>query len=503
MTASQKTAPGVAGRFCRQRAWLNRSAPGVSSLSWRSRPTYRHGAKRWLSNLDLQVQWATPWHTGLAHLRPTDDSRWSEWRRWPHAIVTMDLGSDGSSGMYAAMYKYGLNVSLRADPTLAGTRDFDLMLKMLQLKGSWCVMCIVWNLPHGVDAEETRNHQLCEAMAACFEKHPYATLPLFLSQTGDLIETFKVVGHQFDELGEVSADEQCWQLMRSRTWYSHLGREVQLARYHVGLHKCRSQAKHLAVGRFERTFTALELDFLGGRRYAETFRAKLGPAEEINEGGGSTSDARVTIVERSLLGACPQACAVRVWALSDDHNLRVCLILGVLGAELLGWHGDQNRRLRSAADNRAWAIEQLGHGHIFDHIRNAVALLTSPAPLHEIRFIVSASILEQLYLDEIGVEDEFAKIFFLGTMGLACLRCRRLLWMTHGWPAMFNECLIASKAPTVLAQFRDGIGMFDDFTRITGGSVAEALIFGRHLLHRTEAGFDATIAAGVSAVEQI
>ena len=149
------------GRTERQRLWLCRRS--ATYTSWRPRTLHRMASKRWLCNLDQQVMVSTAWADGLKHLRPIpEDPVWDpkNWRQWPHLSIAMDLGSDGLCAVMAAMYKYGLNVSMRPDPSHNGCCDFDEALRVCGIKGFWLCMVISWNLPYGLDAEETRGHTL-------------------------------------------------------------------------------------------------------------------------------------------------------------------------------------------------------------------------------------------------------------------------------------------------------------------------------------------------------
>lgn len=296
--------------------------------------------------LDHQIQWSTPWTTGLRHLQIIEGSDVfnSGWRQWPFASVALDLGSDGVSAMSAAEYKLSLNLAKRPDPSHGGTCDFDAALKCAQMKGFWVCMVISWNLPFGVDGEETRAAMLRDSMKDCFEKHSAHNMPLFMSMCSKLAEMFRSEGHVFED--DEPIEVQVWELMRRRGFYKAMGRKCNLARFHGGLSAAMRNVNCWWADAFERVFTALEMDFLCGRAFLEKIKAQVGPTEATTEGGQSTSSKRITMDDRSILGSCKNAVAVSVWLLSNPNNERLIRMITTVAAPLKTWHEHQNKAIR-------------------------------------------------------------------------------------------------------------------------------------------------------------
>ena len=60
-------------------------------------------------------------HKGLARFQVTENEGESrDWRRWPYLCIGLDMGSDGLAGLFAAQYKFGLNIEGFCDPSHGG-----------------------------------------------------------------------------------------------------------------------------------------------------------------------------------------------------------------------------------------------------------------------------------------------------------------------------------------------------------------------------------------------
>ena len=346
---------GIRGMWARQRAWLTKAS--AKKANWRPVDLKRVGAKRWLQNLDNQVQWSTPWTTGLSHLIPSDaNSVWEHWSQWPHAALSIDLGSDGLAGAMALQYHWKANIHLRPDPSHGGTCDFDLALGAAEVKGLWLCLVLSWNLPFGVHADETRAHQLKEVMQSVFEKHEQPNMPLFVSMISKLELCYRNLGHSFDQAG---LEEAIWTLLASRPWYQKLGRKCSMARFHSALHTAKEKVPYWWIDCFERTCTSLETDNLKGKALLSKIATCAGRAEQSKEGGTSTNTATITMEDRAtMFGACGNALAVSTWILSDPHNERLCQIIIEVSSPLLAWHTDQTKQLRSAEGNEAGTLNE-------------------------------------------------------------------------------------------------------------------------------------------------
>eukprot|EP00969_Alexandrium_andersonii_P280383 12395618-Alexandrium_andersonii.AAC.1 len=68
-----------------------------------------------------------------------------------------------------------------------------------------------------------------------------------------------------------------------------------MARFHSALYTATQRAPLWWIDCFERTFTSLECDCLRGNALLSKIVAQAGEAEAAEEGGGTTSAAKVTL----------------------------------------------------------------------------------------------------------------------------------------------------------------------------------------------------------------
>ena len=93
----------------RHRTWVSKASNKAQKISWRPKPMYRAGAKRFLAELDNQIRISTPL-SGLVHYQKKEQLQlWKNWRDWPHLSSTHDLGSDVLCGSHAAENFFKLN----------------------------------------------------------------------------------------------------------------------------------------------------------------------------------------------------------------------------------------------------------------------------------------------------------------------------------------------------------------------------------------------------------
>ena len=88
-----------------QTAWLDRGNPDVEPKDWKLAVTiYRSTAKKWMVNVDMQMQYCSGLLKGLLTIKyesgdPVCGRK--NWRKWPGMGIAMDLGSDGVFAVHA------------------------------------------------------------------------------------------------------------------------------------------------------------------------------------------------------------------------------------------------------------------------------------------------------------------------------------------------------------------------------------------------------------------
>ena len=91
------------------------------------------------------------------------------------------------------------------------------------------------------------------------------------------------------------------------------GSRIALNRFLGLVHGNQKNTPWWEVAEFERTYCALELDFLRGKHFMERLRLRPGPAQVVGEDGGTTTEPRLTLEDRSSLrSACHNAVVVSV-----------------------------------------------------------------------------------------------------------------------------------------------------------------------------------------------
>ena len=140
-----------------------------------------------------------------------------------------------------------------------------------------------------------------------------------------------------------------WEYLRATSPFTKKGRRCNLNRF-MGIVE-RPEALLPDWGRdvFERTYVALELDMLRGRKLEERIRVREGPPAD-RQGGealGPTGEALGSTVEdRTLRSCCANAVGISVMLLSDVRNKRTVESVLASATPLRGWHCHQSTELR-------------------------------------------------------------------------------------------------------------------------------------------------------------
>ena len=420
----------------RQRLWLGRGTKGSTRGAWRPVKIHRVAAKKWFAALDCQFKVAVGL-VGLAAFRAP--SKNTHWKRWPHLGVAMDLGSDGRTGVHSLIYYFKLNVSVWNDASHGCNRDWQLALKAAGLWGFGLSLLVSFNLPHGPHKSDARRSEIRDLMVKFYNSglKPQEVL-LFMAMVGDIAAELKSEGVTFDSTKPL--EEQVWEHLRMTRGHG-LGvhRRTNLCRFmgfptmlELGL-----QTWHR--DKFERTFVALELDFLGNKKLSDKLIVqKQGDTEDIGDNNGSTTAAWHSIDEKVLRSCAQNAVAISVMVLSDLLNFRLAQIMNMVGKLMKPWHGHQNKVLRDAKGSVEFWSEQSRSGYL-RHVNSFIAGLGDMYGLQMCQFQVTMSECKDKSVDNV-LEDECAVLLGGLMLSESGLRVKRHLRIVKGYP----HCFIAN-----------------------------------------------------------
>ena len=267
----------------RHRAWLQRGN-NCKKQGWRPAPRYRVSSRKLLRQMDNMFNVST--HTGgLAYfLRDEEKDAWADknWRDWPYLGITSDLGSDNVCAFHALEKKLLGNVDLWPDGSHAANRDTWLMLGHVGMKQFWILMMCVWNVPFGPMGDDGWLNTLMEAWEMIKEM-TCDKCPLFLEMAPRMIEAFVRAGIMLP--GEQSEEQELWNMLLERGPFRRYGSRVNANRFQGSIHAAKQHLQDWHLDLFVRTFVAIELDMLKGKKLAERLTLKAGAAEEVAEGG--------------------------------------------------------------------------------------------------------------------------------------------------------------------------------------------------------------------------
>lgn len=465
-------------------AWLQRGRPSAKASAWRPKPIFRVSAKRWLTNLDNQLRVSTVLPAGLGTFVP-DDGRplWmpSNWRRWPHITISSDLGSDGLTATSALLYSFQANASRFADPSHGCARDNWVVLKGCGLYQYFLLMCVSFNLPYGRDKDDSRWHQIRDAVQALKASHDCKSSVLFQERVGVMYNELVEGGVQFD--GEGPRDEEVWNFWAKRESFQAKGVRVNLNRFQNGIVRASQELMWWTMNLFEREFVGLETDILKGKKLVQRLVLRPGQAEEVPEGGGTTSNSVVTVEDRSLRNCAESSMVISIVMLGDYHNRRLLQCIVAASKHVVVWHTKQNRQLRSAPDSLAWLKHEVSVGFM-NHISDGLSVLESRQTMEECGFLAATRSVTPED-PEILVEDEFAMHLSRLVLAYSAARQRRCLYY-FSWPMRMVKCLVDPElASRTIDQFMSDYKVFELLGDISDRTARERNLYNRHVMQHT------------------
>ncbi|CAK0876142.1 unnamed protein product, partial [Prorocentrum cordatum] len=452
----------------RQLAWLTRGAPGARPGAWRPVKLHRVASRRWLQNLDNQLNTCSDLE-GLKDFRIEDTTR--DWVNWRCLSVSLDLGSDGVCATNALTYFEELKINMLRfpDPSHGANRSIDHAINKTQLRGMWMLMMISFSLPHGPDQDDLRHLQLREAMTYCFNRLSPSTCPLFMELAPYMIQDLNRVGDRLP--GVDSPEVELWEYLKKRVWVSSPGERCNTNRFMSSVSAAKLNVPYWHIDLLERLFLCLEMDFVRGKKFLEHMvKVKTGKQEELGEGAPTAANA-ITLEAKTLRGCAANAVAISALMLSDPMNRKICLSIVALTKPVRDWHIRQNRTLRTSAASPDWLSDQLLSEHV-NHMKDIAACFNNRWLLEDLGF----SCLDGVWLASEGEmldDDYIAGVAWEFGWNLISARQRRNMYM-HGWP--YKLILMTGEGETsraVVREFQTDKRIFDLLEAAERGSAAE------------------------------
>jgi hypothetical protein len=359
---------------------------------------------------------------------------------WPALTICMDLGADGYCGINGLIHLWLLNVICWPDGSHGANRDFVLFLNIIGLKNFWILMCSSWNLPHGNEMHKDGRHwQMRKAMEFYFATKNPRDAKLFLANCRDMKNELVESGVMFAGVDPIEVE--VFQYLKSTHPFAAKDRKCSFSRFLSVVSRPLELLKDWAQDRFARTYTAIECDFLRGKKFSAAVSVRTNGAELVGESGAHTSSKVLDIVDRSVRDSCANVVSLSVMMLSKDENKRLCNVTLSPAKHLKKWEGQGNAGNRSAPECERLAMVQATGGYM-EHLNDMVKALSTPAVLEECGFETrpkakEANNANELYL----VELEFADMLGGNTFVLIGLRLRRGIFYMVGWPHSMSAVL--------------------------------------------------------------
>ena len=242
-----------------------------------------------------------------------------------------------------------------------------------------------------------------------------------------------------------------------------------------------------AVDEFERTYIALEMDFLGTKGISRLIisgeaRASL----DADEGGASTGASRPTIDDAVLRSVACNAVVISQIILADRSSERFCEMLLLTAEILVEWHTVQNTEQRSAAGSLSWMRGQVQGGYM-EHCRSFLRVVATGDKLRQCGFAMDSSQIDNLENDSVS-EDEFAGFLGQSCLALLTFRLRRNLRMLSGWPRRFLRCsggAFAKEQESCISLFKQDHEAWEHVSRQEGKTNLMKLALRRSCFEKT------------------
>ena len=125
-----------------------------------------------------------------------------------------------------------------------------------------------------------------------------------------------------------------------------------MGRYGGSLHSAMANMPLWTVQLWERSFLALQADFLKGSKFVKKLTANAKVIAEAGE--GSTDPKPMQLEDRALRECCTNAVVISMMSLQQREHQRVVGLITSCSAPLDLFYTTQNRQLRSVTDAESW-----------------------------------------------------------------------------------------------------------------------------------------------------
>ena len=353
---------------------------------------------------------------GLRYLVPDPKmQQWSDWRTYPCVIMPFDLGPDNVSGIHALQYKFKASAEGYPDPSHGISCDSDGAVDDIGCRPLIIVGLVNANLQFGPYDEGWRGEQMYKHLQHYTKNHNYMTAELFQAIAPKLVTSLRRRGYDLGSDAEAQAN--AWEVIKERANNYKSGRKISLDRFLDGVASVYHTTDQWWEQWLERTLTALEEDFLKGKKFNEKILKAAGHMH-VAEGGAPTKT-HVSSDIKLLRGNCHNAVAISVMYLSDETNRRLLLIIRAGCGPMRAWQSKQSKANRSVEEVEQWLVEQVTGG-IMQHARDFLDCLTDQKLLEEAEFCTQMFSIKRM-ADDLPAEDEFAYVFGQ----FQCHQCRR------------------------------------------------------------------------------
>jgi len=338
-------------------------------------------------------------------------------------------------------------------------------------------------LVHGKDQDDSRFQQLRSTMEHFYSTCNHETSVLFNHYLPGLAAELEALGHHWTSRDLLA--KEVWQALQQREVLKRSGSRMSLCRFQSVIGKAESKVGEWHIDLLERTFLCLELDMLGSKKFMDQLDVQLGPAEKLDEGGGTTDPKVTTFEDRAFRNVCKNCVVVSTMALSEMNHLRIVKSVLLSGGIIKEAHARQNKLLRSSTAGVEYFLWMAKGGFLLD-VSKTVAKLADQQSLRNADFIMPSAVSpwKGPTQEELN-EDALSKVFGMYTLALAGHVLRRGLWI-YSWPWRMVLLLDETRAQSTMELFQKDVALWRRFVAMDRAKTKEEqALEKRHLLGTT------------------
>ena len=468
-----------------QRAFLAMTQTGEQvEGKFSQRTVYRVAARRWVCNIDNQLQRSTCFH-GLFSFIPNEaQGKWEDrnWRGWPGIGFARDGGSDGNTGIHACLHLFKMNCWDWMDNSHSSGRSFEGALKDAGLWEMWLLLLISWNLPWGPNDDEYRRNQLDEGMKHFFTLNTEES-PMFQDHVCEIAQDLED-GGVVTFPREKPLQQEVFEFVKSQSLLAKTGRRTSNCRFGGTLHAALYNLPYWGMQAFQRKYVALKLGHLQNKKTLDKLTVKF-QTPEVDD--ASTNPKKITVESKALKSCCKNALVVSVMVLMEKDHKRLVQIVANTSIPMRVWHTEQNRELRDVHATKAWLIRQLDKDLML-YFFSFLAQLCDQQVLRKCQFQMplNSQKLDGQDVLEFQLEDDFADYMGNFSASMTKQTMKRLCYM-YSYPHRHIHQLIGdtNKKALLKSDFRKVIEVFMKFLDAEGKGKVQKIMLSRHPLNTT------------------